>query len=110
MRRINISRLGTDEQEAEAQIQLALQQGQQHTVLTRLRLRRGGQSKVVRSLLFIPPHRSTGVHKALGQVCPPPQRRLHMRSRADFQRLLLKQFTVLVIHCKGVMKLNMPVR
>ena len=66
--RINVTRLGTDEVEAELQIEDALRAGQQHTVLARVRLRKGGQGHNVKALLFIPPHRSTGVHKALGQV------------------------------------------
>ena len=69
--RVNVTRLGTDELEAELQIQDALEAGQQHTVLARVRLRRGGQGRIVRALLFIPPHRSTGNHKALGQASQP---------------------------------------
>ena len=65
---INVTRLGTNEAEAQLQIQDALQAGHQHTVLARVRLRRGGQGNNVKALLFIPPHRSTGVHRALGQV------------------------------------------
>ncbi|KAK9807281.1 hypothetical protein WJX73_007482 [Symbiochloris irregularis] len=70
MPRISVSRLGNhgDSADLENAVLNDLRQGIQHTVLTRTRIRRGGQAQKIRALMYIPPGQSSGTHKALGQV------------------------------------------